>query len=68
MGLALASVFFRLKMEFPAELIKMIVEWAKWGFTQEEALAHRLELMKERKYWIDSNNKIWERSFSFCEH
>jgi len=66
--LALCGVIKRLKIEFPPELIKIIVGFAKYGFTPEEALAHRLELMKERKYYVDANNRVWERSFSFCEH
>jgi hypothetical protein len=52
----------------PRELMAMIIERARWGFTKAEAHAHREALMKERKYYIDTNNRLWERSFSFCEH
>uniref|UniRef100_A0A914DG99 Uncharacterized protein n=1 Tax=Acrobeloides nanus TaxID=290746 RepID=A0A914DG99_9BILA len=37
--------------------------------TLDEAKIFREELMKERKYYIeDSNDKIFERLFSLCEH
>ncbi len=52
----------------PRELLVMILDKARWGFTKAEAYAHREALMKERKYFIDANNQLWERSFSFCEH
>lgn len=68
LALTLCGVLWKLKIEFPPELVRYILGFAKCGFTLEEAKAHRLELMKERKYYVDANNRIWERSFSFCEH
>jgi hypothetical protein len=56
------------KVPLPHEILEYILKLAKWGFTKEEAHAHREILMKERKYYIDANNRQWERDFSFCEH
>jgi len=42
-----------------------ILEFARWGFTLEEAKAHRLELMKERKYHKGKWNL---REVELCEH
>lgn len=55
-------------VRLPEEMVEMILEKAKWGFTLEEAKAHREVLMKERKYVMKANNELWERPFSFCEH
>jgi len=45
--------------------LQEILEFAKWGFTIEEAKNHRLELMKERKY----NKQTWNiREVELCEH
>jgi len=52
----------------PKEVFELLLSLAKWGFTWEEAKQHRLQLMQERKYYIDENNRRWERSFSYCEH
>lgn len=38
-------------------------------FTKEEANYHRDRLMYHRKYFVDSlNKKVYERSYSLCEH
>jgi len=52
----------------PQEVTKRILSYAKWGFTRKEAEEIRLKLMHERKYYVDKNNGVWERSYSFCEH
>jgi len=52
----------------PKEVFELLLGLTKWGFTWEEAKQHRLQLMQERKYYIDENNRRWERSFSYCEH
>merc|ERR1719320_1769277 len=45
--------------------LQEILEFAKRGFTVEEAKNHRLELMKERKY----NKQTWNiREVELCEH
>jgi len=45
--------------------LQEILEFAKWGFTIEEAKKHRIELMKERKY----NKQTWNiRQVELCEH
>jgi hypothetical protein len=37
--------------------------------TMEEAKVHREELMTERKFFVDENNKrVFERECSLCEH
>jgi len=57
-----------IRTKLPTEVVARILEFAKWGLTLDEAKQHRLELIKERKYYVDKNNKLWERNFSFCEH
>lgn len=64
----LCCVNARQKTPLPPELLALIMKHVKWGFTLDEALAHRLALMQERKYFVGANNKLWEREFSFCEH
>jgi hypothetical protein len=53
-------------------IVRLILDFAKWGFTQEEALQHRLKLMEERKFSrhaVGSKfEKLIERRYSFCEH
>jgi hypothetical protein len=56
------------RVPLPRELLQRILELAKWGFTLEEAKAHRETLMWERKFMVTATNEIWEREFSFCEH
>jgi hypothetical protein len=51
-----------------SELLVMILDKARWGFTKAEAYAHCEVLMKECKYFIDANNQLWECLFSFCKH
>jgi hypothetical protein len=65
---AVAESAARLGVRLPRELVVMITEAAKWGFTRAEAEKHREVLMQERKYLVDANNRLWERPFSFCEH
>eukprot|EP01091_Cochliopodium_minus_P005950 TRINITY_DN1583_c0_g1_i3.p1 TRINITY_DN1583_c0_g1~~TRINITY_DN1583_c0_g1_i3.p1 ORF type:complete len:487 (-),score=168.76 TRINITY_DN1583_c0_g1_i3:75-1535(-) len=44
-------------------------EKSKVTFTEEEAKHHRERLMFHRKYFVDLlNKKVYERSFSLCEH
>ena len=52
----------------PVELLVEILKRSKWGFRKEEAEDHRKKLMHERKYFVDINNRVWERRYSFCEH
>jgi hypothetical protein len=52
----------------PLVLVNVIEEYAKTGFTREEALEIRRELMKERKFFVDKHNEVWEREYSLCEH
>jgi len=57
---------------FPLKLTKLVLDFAKYGFTEEEACQHRLKLMEERKYsHVAVNEKfqaLIEREYSFCEH
>eukprot|EP00746_Dinoflagellata_sp_MGD_P142315 gnl/MRDRNA2_/MRDRNA2_75296_c0_seq1.p1 gnl/MRDRNA2_/MRDRNA2_75296_c0~~gnl/MRDRNA2_/MRDRNA2_75296_c0_seq1.p1 ORF type:complete len:284 (+),score=28.79 gnl/MRDRNA2_/MRDRNA2_75296_c0_seq1:36-854(+) len=52
--------------------VNLILDYAKWGFTFEEAAAQRLKLMAERKYSTVEVNGEFEkrlkREYSFCEH
>jgi hypothetical protein len=65
---ALIEATVKHKVSLPSEIIHHILKLAKWGFTWEEAKAHREKLMWERKYYVTATNEIWERNFSFCEH
>jgi len=56
------------KRGLPKEIASKIAEHGKYGFTWEEAEEHRKRLMDTRKYYMDVNNQLWEREFSFCEH
>lgn len=51
--------------------VARILQFAKWGFTNEEALRHREALMKERRFQKIANlefEKTITRAYSFCEH
>jgi hypothetical protein len=52
----------------PLVLLNVIGGYARQGFTKEEALEIRRELMKERKFFVDKHNEVWEREYSLCEH
>jgi hemerythrin len=54
--------------ELPTVLVELISSYARHGFTHDEALEIRRQLMVERKYFIDQHNDAWERSYSLCEH
>ena len=56
------------QIKLPKEILLNIVDFAKSGLTWKEAEEHRLELMKERKFFRDEMNAEMERSFSLCEH
>lgn len=57
-----------LSVPLPEDITKLIMGYAKWGFTKEEAEVHRQKLMHNRKFYVDANNDMWQREFSFCEH
>lgn len=63
-----AACMKHLERTLPVELMLEIFKRAKWGMTHAEALAHRLALMKERKFFVNDLNEIWERDYSLCEH
>ncbi|KAG0039807.1 hypothetical protein BGZ82_006660 [Podila clonocystis] len=55
--------------KLPAELVQEIERLIDWPIEMEEALALRLELMQERKYFVNTQNaEMFERKFYFCEH
>ncbi|KAG0313777.1 hypothetical protein BG000_005747, partial [Podila horticola] len=55
--------------KLPAELIQEIEKLVDWPMEMEEALALRLELMQERKYFVNTQNvTMFERKFYLCEH
>jgi hypothetical protein len=39
----------------------IVCEYGEVGMSHADALAVRLALMKERKFFIDHHNEIWER-------
>ncbi|GJJ73235.1 hypothetical protein EMPS_05593 [Entomortierella parvispora] len=53
----------------PAELVEQVEEQMDWPMSMAEAKNHRLDLMKERKFFVDTTNaELFERPFSLCEH
>ena len=64
----LTLVSKRMGKQLPKEMVMYIIEKAKYGFTWEEALQHRLNLMKERKFFVNDQNEEMEREYSLCEH
>jgi len=52
--------------------VTRILEFAKWGFSHDEALAFRADLMRDRAIKSrpsrDAFEKIIKREYSFCEH
>ena len=52
----------------PRDVVMLIVEKAKFGFSWEEAKQIRLDLMKERKLFVNAQNNLMERQYSLCEH
>ena len=53
----------------PPELTDHIVSFLDWPMKLDEAKVHREALMKERKFFIQSNTEeLFERPFSLCEH
>lgn len=64
----LLLVLKRLRVTVPKDVLLKIADYAKIGFTWEEALEHRKKLMKERKYFTDYMNVTMEREYSLCEH
>jgi hypothetical protein len=55
-------------LPLPKEVVMLIVEKAKYGFTWEQAQEFRLKLMQERKFFVNGQNQVMERPFSLCEH
>ncbi|KAF9350715.1 hypothetical protein BGX26_011157 [Mortierella sp. AD094] len=55
--------------ELPPEIVTMIGGMVDWPMDMEEAKQHRKEMMMERKYFVEkTNEKMFERPFSLCEH
>ncbi|KAG0219175.1 hypothetical protein B0O80DRAFT_533492 [Mortierella sp. GBAus27b] len=55
--------------KLPPELVMKIHQLVDWPIGLEEAKEHRLELMKERKYFVKTmNEEMFERPFYLCEH
>eukprot|EP00928_Gymnodinium_smaydae_P070655 TRINITY_DN5444_c1_g1_i1.p1 TRINITY_DN5444_c1_g1~~TRINITY_DN5444_c1_g1_i1.p1 ORF type:complete len:789 (+),score=124.29 TRINITY_DN5444_c1_g1_i1:51-2369(+) len=54
------------------DALKLILDYAKHGFTEEEARQNRLKLMEERKFSRVAIDKKFiatiEQEYSFCEH
>ena len=50
-------------------LPQIVDSYLDWPMTRQEAVKHREKLMHERKYFVkNSNETIYERPFSLCEH
>jgi hypothetical protein len=55
--------------DLPKEIMQHVGSFMRWPMTRAEAEIHREALMSERKYFIkNSNEKLFERQFSLCEH
>ncbi|KAG0333310.1 hypothetical protein BG004_000893 [Podila humilis] len=55
--------------KLPPELVNEIDKLVDWPMEMDEALTHREELMKQRKFFVSSmNEEMFERPFSLCEH
>lgn len=53
----------------PDPVISKIVSYMDYPMSYDDAKKHREELMRERKYFVnDSNERLFERPFSLCEH
>jgi hypothetical protein len=61
-----------IQKKLPKEIILLICDFAKYGFTLQEAKEHRLALMKQRKFIVNRENEeyeeVVEREYSLCEH
>ncbi|KAG0062509.1 hypothetical protein BGZ89_010611, partial [Linnemannia elongata] len=55
--------------KLPPELVQEIDLLVDWPMELEEAKKFRVELMKERKFFVKSTiDNIMARPFSLCEH
>ncbi len=54
---ALIEATVKHKVSLPSEIIHHILKLAQWGFTWEEAKAHRGKLMWERKFYVTGNQR-----------
>ncbi|KAF9561123.1 hypothetical protein EC968_005839 [Mortierella alpina] len=55
--------------KMPPEIFAEIHKLVDWPINLDEAKLHREELMKERKYFVQTmNTDMFERPFSLCEH
>lgn len=50
----------------PKEIVLKIVEYAKIGFTSEEAKEHMDNMHVERQLFADKFNKVFLRRFDLC--
>jgi hypothetical protein len=69
-GVALIGVSRRVLRgrSLPRDVVLQILERAHIGMSLADARRHREALMKERKVFINDQNKEMEREFSLCEH
>lgn len=61
-------LFQNYNINVPKDVVELIASHAKIGFTREEAETHRTKLMEERKAFVQVNDQIYTREFSYCEH
>jgi hypothetical protein len=52
----------------PTAVSGIVLGYAQAGITLAQAHQVRLQLMAERKFFVDSHNKKWQRSYTLCEH
>ncbi|KAF9437595.1 hypothetical protein BGZ76_000119 [Entomortierella beljakovae] len=64
-----SGLLLEVAQRMPPEIFTTIDNLVNWPITLTEAKAHREELMKERKYFVNqTNEEMFERPFSLCEH
>ncbi|KAK5625955.1 hypothetical protein RRF57_001671 [Xylaria bambusicola] len=63
----LAAMQGRLPVEL-VDVVRRYFDESSLLMSAEDARAHRLKLMEERTYFMDSANWMLSRSYGFCEH
>ncbi|KAG0041620.1 hypothetical protein BGZ83_001586 [Gryganskiella cystojenkinii] len=64
-----AGMLGEVSSRLPPELVNQVEGYLEWPMSLTEAREHREMLMEERKYFVErTNEEIFERLFSLCEH
>ncbi|KAF9100968.1 hypothetical protein BGX27_000165 [Mortierella sp. AM989] len=64
-----SGMLLEVQNKMPPEIFRKIDSLLDWPMDIKEAKAHREDLMKERKFFVSkTNEEMFERPFSLCEH